>query len=82
MIRTQIQLTDRQARRLKALASRQGVSMAELIRRAVDRALATEVIPDQDEIRQRARRAVGFAADSAHDVAEHHDRYLGEAFDA
>ena len=42
MVRTQIQLTEEQARRLKALAAEQGVSMAELIRRSVDTVLNGE----------------------------------------
>ena len=36
MIRTQIQLTEEQAQRLKTLAAEQGKSVAELIRQSVD----------------------------------------------
>jgi hypothetical protein len=36
MIRTQIQLTEEQARRLKAMAAERGTSVAELIRQGVD----------------------------------------------
>ena len=36
MVRTQIQLTEEQARALKELAAEEGVSMAELIRRSVE----------------------------------------------
>ena len=39
MIRTQIQLTERQARELKRRAAERGVSMATLIREAIDRML-------------------------------------------
>ena len=39
MIRTQIQLTDGQARRVKAIAREEGVSMAEVIRRFIDGSL-------------------------------------------
>jgi len=36
MVRTQIQLTEEQARALKEIAAARGESMAEVIRRAVD----------------------------------------------
>ena len=36
MVRTQIQLTDEQARAIKRIASAKGVSVAEVIRRAVE----------------------------------------------
>jgi len=80
MVRTQIQITERQAQKLHTVASRQGISIAEVIRRAIDAALAHEVIPDQEEIRRRARAAVGKFADTATDVSVQHDRYLTEAF--
>lgn len=80
MIRTQIQLTERQSRRLKAIADQHGVSVAELIRRAVDHTLDAELLADRDEIRARALQAVGKYADTADDVSEQHDRYLAEAY--
>ena len=79
MVRTQIQLTERQSRRLKALAKRQGVSVAELIRRAVDRTSDASLVVDEEEVRARALTIVGKYADTAPDVSEQHDRYLAEA---
>jgi hypothetical protein len=77
MVRTQIQLTEDQARGLKAAAAVRGVSMAQLIREAVDHALASS----SDEARWRlALTAVGVISDGA-DVAVNHDKYLAEAFD-
>jgi uncharacterized protein with von Willebrand factor type A (vWA) domain len=78
MVRTQIQLTEDQARQLKAAAAVRGVSMAQLIREAVDQAL----IASSDDARWRlALTAVGaFRSDGA-DVAVNHDKYLAEAFD-
>jgi len=40
MVRTQIQLTDRQARQLRAQARERGLSLAEVIRRYVEKGLA------------------------------------------
>ncbi|MHB9026037.1 MAG: ribbon-helix-helix protein, CopG family [Armatimonadota bacterium] len=80
MIRTQIQLTEKQARKLRSISERQGVSRAELIRRAVDRAIASEGLPDQEEIRERARMVVGKYTDTATDVSIRHDDYLAEAY--
>jgi hypothetical protein len=77
MLRTQIQLTEDQARALKALAAQKGVSMPELIRQAVER------IIDESDDRERRRRALellGKYRDPATDVARNHDRYLDEIY--
>ncbi|MEN6372448.1 MAG: ribbon-helix-helix protein, CopG family [Armatimonadota bacterium] len=80
MVRTQIQLTEKQANELKEIAAHQGVSMAEVIRRCVDRMLVTQRIPDDEEIRRRAIGAVGFLHSGTGDLSEKHDEYLEEAF--
>ncbi len=79
MLRTQIQLTDEQAQRLKRLASERGVSMAALIRDGVERVLADD---DRKESWQRALSVVGKYRDleGASDVAENHDHYLEDAY--
>lgn len=79
MIRTQVQFTERQARRLRALARRRGISMAAVVRQCVDQAL--DAIPeDRSAAYERASRVVGRFADrdGATDVASDHDRYLDE----
>ncbi len=78
MIRTQIQLTERQSRRLKALAKRRGVSVAELIRRAVDQATEGRLLADEEEVRARTVEVIGKYTDTATDVSEDVDRYLAE----
>ncbi|MCG6928598.1 MAG: ribbon-helix-helix protein, CopG family [Acidobacteria bacterium] len=82
MIRTQIQLTEEQARRLRARAREEGVSLAETIRRYVDRGLEGEKA-DRADLYARAARAIGRFVDrrGAKDLAARHDRYLDEAFD-
>ncbi|WP_337845541.1 CopG family transcriptional regulator [Thermus sp.] len=80
MVRTQVQLTEEQAARLKAKALEEGTSMAELVRKAVERLLAEEANGGYGERVQRALRAVGRFASGEKDVSEAHDRHLEEAF--
>jgi hypothetical protein len=82
MVRTQIQLTDQQARRLRAQARDRGVSLAEIIRRYVEKGL-TEDTPDRAALYDRAARVVGRFRDrrGARDVSSKHDRYLVKAFE-
>ncbi len=80
MIRTQIQLTEEQSRKLKAAAARRGISVAELIRQGIDASLDKDASPSRDELAARAVNAAGRFRSSRHDVARRHDRYLGESF--
>lgn len=80
MVRTQIQLSERQASVLKKRAAREGVSMAELIRRGVDLYLHTDNTMSDEERRQRALQAAGRFNSGCNDVAEHHDKYLSKAY--
>lgn len=77
MVRTQIQLTKEQAEYLRRLAALRGVSLAALIREAVDRLAGSE---QRNELLERAREAIGSASSDRSDVAEHHDRYLAEIY--
>ncbi len=81
MIRTQSQLTEQQALGLRAQAREQGLSLAELIRRYVEKGLS-ESQPDRAALYARAAQAVGRFRDrrGARDLAVKHDRYLEEAF--
>jgi len=82
MVRTQIQLTEQQARRLRAQARERGVSLAEIIRRCVEKALAEET-PNRAALYERAARVVGRFRDrrGARDISAKHDRYLDEAYE-
>ncbi len=82
MVRTQIQLTERQARELKRMAAREGVSMAEVIRMAVDAKIHGAAIEVTWEERvRRALAATGKYRSGLKDVAEKHDDYLAEAYE-
>ncbi len=82
MLRTQIQFTTDQARRLRTIARRQGISVSELVRQSVDRVL-------QDESRQpaaqyeRAARLIGAFPDreGAKDLSRRHDDHLRETYE-
>jgi hypothetical protein len=82
MVRTQIQLTEEQVRSLRNLAEREHLSMAEVIRRCVDRVII-EQAPGRSERYARAAGLVGaFSAKGREkDLARRHDRYLQDAFD-
>jgi hypothetical protein len=74
--RTQISLTDEQARRLRSLAKRRRTSMAALIREAVD-----SVYPPRggtDDRWAAALAAIGGFSSGSSDTSSEHDRVLGE----
>ena len=80
MHRTQIQLTDHQIRKLRAIARENRISLAEAIRRCVDAQLE-DPGPSRTELYARAARLVGRFRDieGARDIATEHDRYLQDA---
>jgi hypothetical protein len=78
MIRQQIQLTEEQAESLRRLASERGLSMAAVIRDALDRAIGVDEVARR---RERAVAAIGGFHSGLHDVSERHDDYLAEAFE-
>ncbi len=83
MVRTQIQLTEKQHRALKRWASRLGISMSEAVRRCVADRLATERIEIGRGVRVReALAVVGKYADPAglSSVAVDHDEHLADAY--
>jgi hypothetical protein len=80
MIRTQIQLTEEQAARLKAVAARRGISMAEVIRQAVDSAVSGTNDRDPGARYERARRIAGKFRSGASDVSSRHDDYLAGSY--
>lgn len=83
MIRTQIQLEEKQYHTLKEMAAEYNVSMATLIRQSVERFIEQEEKPSREELKRRALSIIGIAkdVDGATDVSINHDKYLDEAYD-
>jgi plasmid stability protein len=75
MIRTQISLSDDQMRRAKAEAARRGVSLAAIVRQALDEMLDGE---GRAAVIQRAREAVGGFRSGFQDTSDRHDEVLAE----
>ncbi len=81
MIRTQIQLTEEQSKRLREAARRSGLSAAELIRQSVDRFLQQGAgAPLDATTRLSALEVSGRFQSGLSDVASRHDDYLEEAY--
>lgn len=82
MVRTQIQLTEQQSEGLKRLASQKNVSVAEVVRSAVDEVLVRGNVSDTRTLRQRAIDIAGAFSSGRDDIAQRHDDYLAEAYES
>lgn len=79
MIRTQIQLTQEQAKSLKKMSKKENKSVAELIRISVDKMINADGPISDDMMKQKARSVVGMLHGPS-DFADKHDDYLAETF--
>ena len=80
MVRTQIQLTEEQVKALKKIALSRHLSIAEIIRQAVDIVIRTNTMVDIEERRKRAIDIAGRFGSGKRDISRKHDTYLAEAF--
>ena len=82
MVRTYVRLTDRQVQELRVEARKQGVSVAELIRRCMETVLSSDEW-GRRQLYARAATLAGKFEDrrGAKDLARRHDAYLDEAFE-
>lgn len=80
MVRTQIQLTQNQAKALKRIAQSRHLSVAEVIRKAVDAVIKSSSVIDMEERHKRALEIVGKFGSGKRDVSKKHDLYLTEAY--
>lgn len=78
MIRLQIQLDPDRARELRRAAEEDGVSQAEVVRRALGAYLGERRLPDEAAV-QRAVALIGKGSSGRPDLAEDHDHYLAKA---
>ena len=78
MVRTQIQLDEKQLVALKSRAAQEGVSMAELVRRGVDLVLASANCGNAGERIKRAIAVAGRFSSGVPDLSTNHDRYFTE----
>jgi hypothetical protein len=77
MVRTQIQLTEEQARELRRVAQVRGCSLAALIRQGVDDILKSDGSPSDED---RAIALAGKFRSGIKDLSKRHDDHLAEAF--
>ena len=80
VVRTQIQLTEEQARKVRKIAAHKGVSMAEVIREAIEGAIRSNAGAVPEERRKRALEILGKFKSGKMDVSKKHDAYLAKAF--
>ena len=83
MVRTQIQLTAEQYRRLKRWAQQRSISLSEAVRRCVDAQLDAERgAPTRALLVREALQVAGTHEDpkGATDVAREHDEHLHDAY--
>jgi len=80
VIRTQIQLTEDQVNALRKLSLSRHLSIAELIRQAVDNILKSSTAIDREERKKKAIDTAGRFSSGKHDIAREHDKYLAETF--
>ena len=80
MVRTQIQLTEDQAKTLRRISASRHLSVAELIRRAIDAMIRTSSSVDPEEQLKRSLEIAGKFGSGKLDISKKHDTYLGEDF--
>lgn len=80
-MRTQVQFTEEQYRRIRVLAQRRGVSISQVVRESVERHLEAETY-DTDALYARVAEVVGKYDDreGREDLSSDHDELLDGAY--
>ena len=80
MIRTHIQLDEKQLQALRQCSAETGRSIADLVREGVKLYLSSRTRPSREKQVRRAIAATGKFSSGTADGSVNHDRYLAEAF--
>ena len=80
MVRTQIQLTEQQAKAVKTMSKVHGISTAEVIRRAINLLLESSYVVEEGEKRARTLKTVGRFRSGRQDISKNHDTYLTRSY--
>ncbi|MCF8029326.1 MAG: ribbon-helix-helix protein, CopG family [Desulfohalobiaceae bacterium] len=80
MVRTQIRLSEKQASLVKSISAEKGISVSEVIRRAIDSMDSSSLDNDAGKKRELALEAMGKFSSGTGDVSERYDEYLSQAF--
>jgi hypothetical protein len=80
MVRTQVQLTQKQLQSLRQLSAATGRSLADLIRQGVELYVVSQQRPNRDQQIERALRVAGQFSSGSADGSLEHDRHLAEAW--
>lgn len=83
MVRTQVQLEERQYERLRRIAHQKRISLSEAVRQAVDAGLKHGFDTAADELNgaEALLRLAAIGASGLRDLGREHDRYLSEDAD-
>ncbi|MBI4042878.1 MAG: ribbon-helix-helix protein, CopG family [Deltaproteobacteria bacterium] len=73
-------MNEEQIKKLKQLAATTHLSMAELIREAVNKFLLMQVLLDREELKKRAIAIAGAYHSKKKNLSKAHDQYLIEAY--
>jgi Arc/MetJ-type ribon-helix-helix transcriptional regulator len=80
MVRTQVQLTEKQMAMVRQIAAQRNISMSEVIRQGLDYYLHHSIAIDRNERVRRALEVTGKFRSGFTDVSEHHDEHLAESY--
>ncbi len=78
MVKTQVQLAEKDLAELRRLAAQEEVSVSELVRRGVKQILTAHQKEAPSERWRRARELAGKFHSGKHDIGRRHDDYLAE----
>lgn len=78
MVRTQVQLTERQYERIRNLSHRDRLSIAEVVRRLIAKGLEEGPEQGNEERTRTLLQLAGIGRSELGDLARRHDDYLAE----